>query len=151
MRTPSIVLALFLGTLLACDTDGVLAPPLGLSHAVASATCGPTDGPGVAVLLAPSALESASPTQPNVRLNVWRPATDLVGTWSLAPSSVQGSAARIGSAGSVIDGAAHGSITVLSVREDGTVVGNVDLVLRSGEQVRGGFRARWIPTTPMCG
>lgn len=153
MRTSTIAraLPLLLGALLACDADGVLAPPPGLAHAVASATCGPTDGQAVAVLLALSALASASPTRPHIRLNVWRSVADLVGTWSLASSSAQGSAARIGPAGGVVDMVTHGSITVLSVLADGTVIGHVDVVFGLGDRVRGGFRARWMPAMPMCG
>lgn len=151
MRLPTIALALIAGTSLACGGDGALAPPVGLSHSVATATCGPADGPAVAVVLASSAIASASPTLPHLRFNVWQPVTDLVGSWSLGPSSAQGSAARIGAAGSVVDVVTRGSITVLSVQADGTVVGNVDVVLGSGDRIRGGFRARWMPATSMCG
>jgi hypothetical protein len=69
----------------------------------------------------------------------------------LAPASAQGSAARIGATGIVTDVAARGSVTVRSVGPDSSIAGNVDIVLGSGEHIRGGFRARWMPATLMCG
>lgn len=151
MRLAIAALALVLGAAAACGSDGLLPPPLGLAHAAASATCAPTDGPATSIYLSPQAITSLEPAGPHVRLHVWRAIGELPGTWSLAASRGEGGAVRYGAAGEIIDQAATGSVTVIAVGEDRSVVGTVDLVFASGERIHGGFTARWIQRLFVCG
>ncbi|MDH4335408.1 MAG: hypothetical protein OEW24_09185 [Chloroflexota bacterium] len=151
MRFPLFASALFAATSAACGGNGLLSPPPGLPHAAAAAACAPTDGPAVTVYLSASAISSPNPAPPNVQLSIWRSADQLTGTWSLAASRAQGAAVRIGPAGEFVDSAARGSITVLAVSADLTVVGHLDVTFASGTRIQGGFTAPWIVRTVVCG
>lgn len=151
MRHLLIAAALAVGLSTGCTADGLFEPPPGLAHAAASATCGPADGPAVVIYLSASELTSADPPRPYVLISVWRPLGHLEGTWSLAASSTDGFAARHGASPEDVEGATHGSITVLDVRGDSSIVASVDITLESGARIRGGFTAAWIPRTTLCG
>jgi len=151
MRLVVLATTLIVSTSLGCNSDGVLAPPRGLEHAAAGRSCAPTDGPAVTIYLSPSAVSSPYPTPPFVELSLWRSSDELVGRWSLAASSKHGAASRIGPGGEFLESAGLGSVTVLSVQEDTTIRGNVDIIFASGYRVRGGFTAAWISRTTICG
>lgn len=151
MRFALFASALLVATSAACGGDGPLAPPPGLPYAAAGASCAPTDGAAVTVYLSASAITSPDPAPPNVQLSIWRSVDDLTGTWSLVASRAQGQAVRIGPTGEFMESAARGSITVLSVNADRTVVANVDVTFASGTRIRGGFTAPWIVRSVVCG
>jgi hypothetical protein len=151
MRFALFASVLIVVTSAGCGGDGLLSPPAGLPNAAAGAACAPTDGPAVTVYLSASAIVSPNPAPPNVQLTIWRSADELIGTWSLAASSAQGQAVRIGPAGEFMESAARGTITVFSVNADRTVVGNVDVTFASGTRIRGGFTAPWIVRSVVCG
>lgn len=135
-----------------CGVIGLLAPPPGLSHATAIAACAPNDGPAVHILLSSVALDARSPVAPYIQALIWRSRTELIGTWDIAPPAYsKGYALRVSTAGDYSDVAVSGTVTILAVRADGTVVGNVDLVFQPGERVRGGFTAEWDPRVALCG
>lgn len=137
---------------LACGVIGLLAPPPGLTHATAIRACAPNDGPAVRILLSSDALDARSPTAPYIQALIWKSPTELVGTWDVSPPDHStGFALRVSTAGDYSDVAVSGTVTILAVRADGTVVGNVDLAFRPGERVRGGFTAQWDPRAAMCG
>ncbi len=137
---------------LSCGVIGLLAPPPGLTHATAIRACSPNDGPAVRILLSTDAIDPRSPVVPYIQVLIWKSPTELVGTWDIAaPTHSKGFALRVSTAGDYSDVAVSGSVTVIAVRTDGTVVGNVDLVFRPGERVRGGFTATWDPRVAMCG
>ena len=148
-RVSCLVLAAPL-CLSACGSADLLAPPSGLPHAAASRSCAPTDGPAVAIYLAPTSISALEPAPPYVRLQVWKPVNEIVGKWSLSPGSADGSAAHFRPAGS-IESAARGTVVVLAIGADSTVTGNVDLIFPSIGHVRGGFSARWVSRTFLCG
>ncbi len=134
-----------------CDSQDVLAPPAGYSNAAVSRSCGPADGPAVAIYLAPVAIDTLEPAAPYIRIYLWRPVDAVLGSWLLAPSSADGTAARYQSSPGSIETATGGNVVVLSVGADSTITGNVDLQFPSTGRVRGGFRARWISRTFLCG
>ena len=151
MRLALFALTLIVATSVACGSDGLLAPPPGLPYAAAGAACAPTDGPAVTIYLSASPIASPDPSPPNVQLSVWRSADELIGNWSLAASSAHGQAVLSGPAGGSMETATRGSITVLSVDPDRTVVGNLDVTFASGMRIRGGFTAPWIVRHVVCG
>lgn len=151
MRFALFASALIVATSAACGGDGLLSPPPGLPYAAAGASCTPTDGPAVQVYLSASTIASPNPTPPIVQLTIWRSTDELTGTWSLAASSEQAVAVRIGGAGEFVESGARGSISVLSVSADRTVSGNVDVTFTSGTRIRGGFTAPWLVRTVVCG
>lgn len=134
-----------------CSSQDVLTPPVGFADAAATRSCGPTDGPAVAIYLAPVAISALEPATPYIRVDLWKPAGALVGTWTLLPSSANGIAARFLPPPGGIETAVSGRVTVTSVGTDSTITGSVDLQFPSDQRVRGGFSARWITRTFLCG
>ena len=134
-----------------CNSQDVLAPPVGLSSAAATRSCGPADGPAVALYLASAPISSVEPAIPYIRVNLWKPADALVGTWSVSPASADGSAASFPALPGSIENAASGTVVVISVGGDSTITGNVDLQFPVTGHVRGNFSAHWIPRTVLCG
>lgn len=151
MRFALFASALIVATSAACRGDDLLSPPPGLPYAAAGASCAPTDGAAVTVYLSSSAITSSDPAPADVQLSIWRSVDDLTGTWSLVASRAQGQAVRIGPTGEFLESATRGSITVLSVNADLTVVGNFDVTFASGMRIRGGFTAPWIVRRVVCG
>lgn len=134
-----------------CTSQDVLTPPVGFADAAATGSCSPTDGPAVAIYLAPVAISALEPATPYIRVDLWKPASALVGTWALLPSSANGIAARFWPPPGGIETATSGKVTVTSVGTDSTITGSVDLQFPSAQRVRGGFSARWITRTFLCG
>ena len=141
----SMAAALFL----ACTDNGISAPPAGFTHAAATRTCGPADGPAVAIYLSPNAIESLEPTTPFVRIYVAEAVNILAGrTWSLAGSGSEGGA-WFNASFAPSEVATRGLMTVSSVGSDNTVEGSVDLTFPSGH-IHGGFHALWRPNNIVC-
>lgn len=134
-----------------CDSEDVLAPPAGYANAAAARSCGPADGPAVVIYLAADVIAALEPAVPYIRIDVWLSADDIVGTWALGPSSANVSAARFQTALGSMETATSGKVVLSSVGSDSTITGSVDLRFPSTGQVRGGFRARWISRTLLCG
>jgi hypothetical protein len=134
----------------ACTSQGILEPPAGLSHAAATQDCGPTDGPAVAIYLAPAPVESLEPPAPYVRISVWQPLERLVGrSWVVGGGEPDGSAAFHPTAAD-FELATSGRV-VNAVAPDNAVEGSVDLRFPSAGRVRGGFRAVWLSRAVLCG
>lgn len=145
---------LILGVLLylpACNSKDVLAPPVGLSSAAATRSCGPADGPAIALYLASAPISSVEPATPYIQLNLWKPVDALVGTWSVSPASADGSAASFPAPPGSSESATSGTVVVISVGRDSTITGTMDLQFPVTGQVRGSFSAHWIPRTVLCG
>jgi hypothetical protein len=109
------------------------------------------DGPAVTVFFSPNAISSPNPAPPNVQVTIWRSIGDLAGNYALAGSGAQGDASRVSPEGEFAESAAGGSITVLSVSADLTVIGNLDVTFPSGTRLKGGFTAPWIARSVFCG
>lgn len=135
-----------LGTVVACNGDGVLRPPFGFEHSAAAATCGPADGPATTILLSHVPVSSMQPEGLHARIWIWRGVSELAGhTWTLAGSDMQGWAS-LHSGTDQLDEAISGAIAIVSVSADNTITGNVDVTFSQRGRIRGGFSARWIPT-----
>jgi len=134
-----------------CDSDTIHAPPRGLPHSVATGTCAPTDAPAVAIYLSAAPVETLQPSAPYLRLAIWHTLDALSGrTWSLSPSSEEGSAWFHATA-TGFEIATRGSVTVTSVSDDNRVEGTVDVTFSTAGRIRGSFTATWMPSTLLCG
>ncbi len=152
MRVGQLVLIIAAMLLVAgCNSDDALSPPVGFVHAAATRSCGPADGPAVAIYLAAEAIATLEPATPYVRIDVWKAADALVGTWSLSPTSAHGAAARLQASHGSIESATGGTVVVSAVGGDSTITGSVDLQFPSSGRVHGAFSARWISRTFLCG
>jgi hypothetical protein len=144
---------------LACAGDGIFAPPIGFTHAVAGPDCGPAGRPALAIYLTRDPAIPPMPlTPPLVRIYLAQSVTAISGrTWTLAGTASDGNAwfqsAPSNSPGLVQppELATGGYMIVTSVGSDNTIEGTVDLTFPSGEHIRGGFRAPWVlPNVSLC-
>ena len=133
----------------ACDS-GPADPPAGFPYAVAMSECGPADGPAVVIELVQDTLPALPPGGPHVRVYLWHSLDELTGrSWAVGASSQDGVADYWDSTGGVT--ALRGTVDVLTVGADTAVGGEVDLVSGGTFRVRGGFRARWVTRSLICG
>lgn len=147
---PTILLTLAVSAF-GCRPYNVSAPPDGLPHSAATRSCGPADGPAVAIYLASSPVQALEPSAPYVRFYMWQALNDLAGrSFALTGEAPEGSAWYHRSV-SDYEVATSGQISVTSVGSDNTIEGWVDVRFATAGRVRGGFRATWIPGQPLCG
>ena len=133
----------------ACDS-GPAEPPSGFPFASATPECGPADGPAVAISLVRDTMPELPPGGARVRVYLWHGLDELPGRpWAVGGDSPDGFADYWDGTGATT--ALHGTVTVIAVRADSTVEGEVNLVSGGPFSVRGGFRAGWIPRSLMCG
>jgi hypothetical protein len=148
IRWMSVSMAISLS--MACGGSGISAPPVGFTYAAATRTCGPADGPAVAIYLTPDPVTSPEPATPYVRIYVWQSASALVGrAWLLAGSKSEGGA-WFHSTASDYEFATGGYMIVSAVRPDNTIEGTVNITFPNAGRIRGGFRAVWVPSTVIC-
>lgn len=133
----------------ACDS-GLADPPTEFPFAWAASECGPADGPAVVIALVQDTLPALPPGGAHVRVYLWYGLDDLTGrSWTVGGSSQDGVADYWDGSGVVT--ALRGAVDVMTVRADSTVEGEVDLVSGGTLSIRGGFRARWVTRTLICG
>lgn len=135
---------------LACAGDGISAPPIGFTHAVAGPVCGSAGGPAVGIYLARDPI-SGAPSTPYVRIYLEQSVTAISGrTWTLAGTASDGNA-WFQSTPSNNELATGGYMIVNSVGSDNTIEGTVDLTFPNAGHIRGGFRAAWLlPNVELC-
>lgn len=148
---PSLLLCGILACAAACGNDDIPAPPEGLAHALGTRSCGPADGPAVAIYLTAAPEVSLEPPTPFVRIDVWE-SVDRVTTrpWDVDAGSMTGVASYHPTTGA-IEVATRGRILVTAVAADTTLVGTVDLDFPTAGRISGGFRAVWLSSAPLCG
>ena len=147
-RLKKLAIATSLSAMIAgcADTTG---PPKGLEFAAATFTCGPTDGPAIAIYLAPEPIESLNPPLPYVRLHVNRSLDQAAGESWARVGTDEGGAWRHTPIPEV-EFATVGGIRIDEVEADNTIRGRVDVDFPSGRVV-GEFRAEWFDRTVLCG
>ena len=146
-RTAAIALACLAAV--RCGSPTELGPP---TAAVATRSCGPTDGPAVTIYLAERLAGAGVPPAPHVRVALWQPPARLADrTWVLTDGR-DGGAWRHTSA-MAFEVATRGTVTVYRVAADTTIEGAVDLTFPGGARVRQTFHAAWHPDPagPLCG
>ena len=152
MSVSRLIASSLVVVLAACTAERVPGPAADLRHAAATRTCGPADGPAVAIYLAPAAVASLEPPAPYVRIAVWQPPERLAGrTWALDSRNPDGGAAWFHASASEFEIATGGRLTVTAVRPDGTIEGSADVIFPRAGRVRARFRAAWLPQTVLCG
>jgi hypothetical protein len=144
----SCVLAL---TSVGCGSNGIFGGGHELAYAAAAGSCGPTDGPAVAIYLSPTPVGSLEPSAPYVRINVLQPLDRLTDrTWVLGGDEPDGGAVYYSGAGEY-EVAEGGWIGVSSVASDSTLTGFALLRFPTSGLIRREFHAAWIPRTMLCG
>jgi hypothetical protein len=136
-----------------CSSGSIVESEVGLTHAVAAQSCGPTDGPAVSIYLTPAAVSSLEPPAPYVRINILQPLDRLTErAWTLNGAAGDADGAAIyytDGAGSEI--ATSGQVTVSAVDADRTLHGIADLRFPTLGRIRGEFEAGWNSRAAMCG
>jgi hypothetical protein len=136
-----------------CSSSSIVESEVGLAHAVAAQSCGPTDGPAVSIYLTPATVSSLEPPAPYVRINILQPLDRLTErSWTLngAEGDADGAAIHYtDGAGSEI--ATSGQVTVNTVDADRTIHGIADLRFPTLGRIRGEFDAEWNSRVVTCG
>jgi hypothetical protein len=136
----------------ACGDASVPTEPVsGLEHAVATNSCGPADGPAVAIYLAAQPVESLQPVAPYVQVQIGESFTALAA----------GSVYQVSDFFMEANAWFHGSGVEMKIANDGEVgvttksstalTGYVDLRFPDGLRFRGTFSANWEPRQVLCG
>jgi len=134
---------------LACTSDGVFGPSL--SHATATSSCGPNDGPAVAIYLATKPVNPLEPSPPYFRIAIWQPVDRLEGrSWTVGGEDADAAAWHHPNT-SEFEVATGGTVRVDEVNGAQTIEGSVDVTFSGSGRVRREFRASWIPRTTLCG
>lgn len=149
MRSVSLgVLALM--TAAGCRSDGVTGPTGPLPYAAAARTCGPADGPAVAIYLAASPITDFQPPIPYVSIAIWLPLDQLAGrSWSVGNASEAHAGWHSGPSSIVL--AERGTIVINSVSAENVIDGSVDLTFPGG-RVTGRFTTKqFFEPLMLCG
>jgi hypothetical protein len=136
--------------LLACG-DAPLEPVDGISHAVATPSCGPADEPITAIYLAPTPVELPQPVSPFVQAHLPRaPAELTAGDEFRIGETFQDAIVWFYLSGLDTRLASHGEIGITAV-DASDISGYVDLKFDDGTKLRGSFKARLTPRVMLCG
>ncbi len=136
---------------MACSSDTVSAPLRGFVYSAAVASCGPADGPAVAIYLAPNPVVSIEPSRPFVRVYVPVELNQLTGQLWPIKSINTIAAAWFHPDASTYELADTGYLIVSSIGSDNTVTGSVDLRFPTAGHIKSAFRAVWLPSHSLCG
>lgn len=140
-----------------CGGETVLAPPLGLSHAVAIFDCGPADGSAVTITLSreptPPDPYWPLPATPYVRITIWHDVNELNGSYLIGSNEPHGFAV-LHSSDTFNEIAISGTVSIVSVSEENRIRGSIHAEFPSRGRIQGGFDASWKPVPPglfLCG
>lgn len=150
MRTPSLVV-LFALCLAACTAEPAGPLPPAFAQARATRTCGPADGPAVAIYLAGAAITAVDPPAPFIRVALWQGISEITRQdWPLADTSSLGSAWYFPDAASP-QATTGGTLHISSIGTDSSVTGTITVDFPGIGRVSGGFHAPWLSRTVLCG
>lgn len=136
---------------MACSSDAVSPPFRGFVYSAAAFACGPTDGPAVAIYLAPNPVGSIEPSAPFVRVYVPAQSNQLTAhVWPIASTNTEAGAWFHPDA-STYEVAQTGYLIVSSVDSNNTVTGSVDLRFPEAGHIKTAFSAKWQPNNILCG
>jgi hypothetical protein len=134
---------------MACSSDSVSPGSKAFAYSTVTPQCGPADGPAAAVYLAPSLAGATGESAPYVRVYVAVSVDQLTGLWPITTNS--NAAASFQSDASAYEVAESGYMFVRSVDSDNTVTGSVDLQFPNAGHIKTDFRAKFRPTSILCG
>jgi len=144
-------LSLVVAFAMACSSDAVSPQFRGFVYSAATATCGPADGPAVAIYLAPNPVGSIEPSTPFVRVYVPVQVDQLTAhVWPVAGTNAEAGAWFHRDA-STYELAETGYMIVTSVNSDNTVTGSIDIRFPDAGHIKTAFSAKWQPNIILCG
>ncbi len=123
-----------------------------LQFATATNSCAPTDAPAITITLSARPLDVAQQADPPfLTVSVWTGLGELAGrSFRIGQGSNDGFgeyyAIRDAQAGPVT-----GTIVVIGVARDSSIIGSLDVLLRDGSRFVHQFSAPWRPTRTRCG
>jgi hypothetical protein len=149
--------ALLLGlAVAACGDHSLPPPPPGFAYAYAAPSCAPWDGPAVSLVLRSNALAGADTLieggdDPQLRVSIYpREAGGLTRRsyrWPHQPEEAAGARCEAGQCQPI----PSGGVTILTLRADSVVTGELKVRLQQGGTLQGGFRAPWRSRRYFCG
>ena len=120
--------------------------------ALATPSCGPADGPAMAIFLTPTEVSDVPATPPYFQFFLTRSAAELEGrTWLWPSADETASAWECTMAGGACAGSPTGAIALGHFAADSAIAVTVDLRREGGQRVRGQFTARWHSRPLACG
>jgi hypothetical protein len=122
----------------------------GFSHAFATADCGPTDGPAVAVYLSDERSDSVPPTTRYIRVRIWYDANLLAQErfqWQESRGPGEAVLCSRGSCAAM----KSGHVDFGAVKAGESVEGELDFLFTNGIRIRKRFHAGWRPNRFVCG
>ena len=136
-------------------------PPSGFGYAYAGPSCAPWDGFAVSLglradSLAPSDSMIAAGDSPQVRLELYPRRSEAGGPSGLAPGILQWPNDPEVAAGARCENgqcvrSPRGRVHLRETRPDGSMRGELEVMLENGDTVRGSFDARWRNRVMLCG
>ncbi len=150
MRLGSLIAVASL--MMACRSNRILEPIDGLSHAVASNSCGPADGPATIIILASGPVELPQPPVPYVHVFVPRRLSEATSraVFKIGDDINEDSNAWFFRSGVEQKSANRGEVGITAVRGN-QLTGYVDLEFPDGARIRGSFAATFQPRAILCG
>ena len=144
-------LAVALCFLAACDDETPFEPLSALPFAYATNSCGPTDGPVVAIYLAAQSFELQQPVAPYVQVHIPKASSELKAgdEFQVRELFTEANAWFYGS-GVETSMATSGEVGVTAFSAN-TLSGYIDLEFPGGQAFRGSFMASWQPRQLLCG
>lgn len=144
-------LALLAALVSACSDNGVLEPVNGLTHVIATPSCGPADGPQVLIILAAEPFELPQPISAHVKVTVPVSYTSLEAgqVYDVSESFDDANAWRAEDLSTVFQ-AVDGEVGITSVSAN-AIAGYIDLEFPHRSRIRGSFNATWQPRQLLCG
>ena len=132
-----------------CSSDTAVGPSGSFDHAAVTPTCGPADGPAVAIYLTSEPVTSLEPKGVYIRVFVPGTVDQIAGTsWPIASNSEAG--ARYTRSADSYEWATSGLLIVKSVGDDGSLSGSVYLDFPDAGHIQGEFHAEWFPASQPC-
>lgn len=142
-----------IGALLLLGAACAAEPPVGPNwtplYARATRSCGPADGPAVAVYLTPEPVTALEPPPPYYRLDVWRPLESASGTWEVGAGADDAAAVHRSDGG--FEMATGGTFRIDPVSPTKAFSGRADITFAGGDRLETVFYATWLPTEMPCG
>lgn len=135
-----------------CDDPQSPRPLTEYPFAVATRTCGPADGPALAIFLSAGEVTDVPAAPPYFQFYLTRSPAELEGrTWSWPSTDESINAWECTVAGAACAHSPAGVIALGRFGPDSALTLTADLRLKSGERVRVRTTARWVSGSPLCG
>lgn len=146
-RTRSL---LALTLLMACSSDGTLVPTGGLRFAFAQRTCGPADGPAIAIYLTREPTSGPPPVAPYTRISIDLSSSDLDGRLHAVGPNSPDAFATFSRTDNDYEPASAGYVTADYSDNGDSITGAADIVFPDAGHVVSQFKAHVFPMNFLC-